>query len=97
MHFGTALTASTLDNCEKFASEPGTEFQRAIAAETEGPGVYEAATEDNKPDWIMVKAIRGWGWYGKNDDKQSLAARNVTDFGIRVIASGAARRRPSAR
>lgn len=70
------------------------EFPDAIGGEMEGSGAYEAATLDNKPDWIVVKAISDWG-YEKTNAKQPLAARNAAEFVIHVIASGALRRRVS--
>jgi nucleoside phosphorylase len=96
VHFGTVLTSNTLVNSRQLVCEMRKEFPDAIGGEMEGSGVYEATTLENRPDWIMVKAISDWG-YTKAGGKQSLAARNATEFVIHVIASGALRHRPGTR
>ncbi len=92
VHFGTVLSSNTLVNSEKVVHELREEFPDAIAGEMEGAGVYEAATEGSKPDWIMVKAISDWG-YQKTGEAQASAAQNAAEFVIHVIASGTLRRR----
>jgi nucleoside phosphorylase len=92
VHVGTVLTGNTLVDSEQAVGRLRRDFPDAIAGEMEGAGVYEAATLDDKPDWIMVKAISDWG-YRKTDGDQQLAARNAAVFVVRVIAGGALRRR----
>jgi nucleoside phosphorylase len=96
VHFGTMLTSNTLVNSLQFVDELRKEFPDAIGGEMEGSGLYEAATLDNKPDWVVVKAISDWG-YAKTKGKQQVAARNAAEFVIHVLASGAFRRRTSVR
>ena len=67
------LTGNTLVDSEQAVGRLRRDFPDAIAGEMEGAGVYEAATLDDKPDWIMVKAISDWG-YRKTDGDQQLAA-----------------------
>jgi hypothetical protein len=59
----------------------------AIAGEMEGIAVYEAAAQDPKPDWIMVKAISDWG-HAKTDRAHAIAAGNAADLVLHVIAGG---------
>jgi nucleoside phosphorylase len=92
VHFGTVLSTNTLVNSRQLVDKLREEFPDAIAGEMEAAGVYEAATMDSKPDWIMVKAISDWG-FGKTSEFQALAAQNAAEFVIHVIASGALRRR----
>jgi nucleoside phosphorylase len=96
VHFVTMLTSNTLVNSLQFVDELRKEFPDAIGGEMEGSGLYEAATLDNKPDWVVVKAISDWG-YAKTKGKQQVAARNAAEFVIHVLASGAFRRRTSVR
>jgi nucleoside phosphorylase len=92
VHIGTVLTSNTLVSSERVVGGLREDFPDAIAGEMEGAGVYEAATLDSKPDWIIVKGISDWG-YGKTDDVQQRAARNAAEFVAHVIAGGALRRR----
>jgi nucleoside phosphorylase len=94
VHVGTVLTWNTLVNSEQAVGRLRRDFPDAIAGEMEGAGVYEAAMLDDKPDWIMVKAISDWGCR-KTDGDQQLAARNAARFVVHVIAGGALRRRRS--
>ncbi len=61
VHVGTVLTWNTLVSSERAVGRLRRDFPDAIAGEMECAGVYEAATLDDKPDWIMVKAISDWG------------------------------------
>jgi len=92
VHIGTVLTSNTVVNSRELVHQLRTQFPDAIAGEMEGTGVYEATTEDIKPDWILVKAISDWG-YDKDDNGQPFAAHNAAEFVVHVIASGALRRR----
>ncbi|HET9894556.1 MAG TPA: hypothetical protein VFQ44_06435 [Streptosporangiaceae bacterium] len=92
VHFGQVLTSSTLVNSGSLVARLRAEFPDALAGEMEGTGVYEAAREGVKPNWIMVKAISDWGC-AKTDDHQPLAARNTADFVVHVVATGALRGR----
>ena len=67
------------------------DYPDAIAGEMEGIAVYEAAAQDPKPDWIMVKAISDWG-HAKTDRAHAIAAGNAADLVLHVIASGGLRR-----
>ncbi len=92
VHIGTVLTANWVVNSYRLVTQLRTAFPDAIAGEMEGSGVYEAATLDPKPDWIMVKAISDWG-YDKDDGTQPQAARNAAEYVLHVIAGGALPRR----
>ena len=92
VHIGTVLTSNTLVNSKQVVCKLRNDFPDAIAGEMECAGVYEAATLDSKPDWIMVKGISDWGC-GKTAEAQPLAAQNAAEFVTHVIAGGALRPR----
>jgi nucleoside phosphorylase len=92
VHIGTILTSNTVVNSRQLVDELRAEFPDAIAGEMEGTGLYEATTEDIKPDWIVVKAISDWG-FGKNDDAHRLATGNVAAFVVDVLATSTLPRR----
>jgi nucleoside phosphorylase len=93
VHVGLMLTSSAVVNSKDEVDRLRVEFEDALGGEMEAAGVYEAASEEDKPDWIMVKAICDWG-YGKNDDCQPLAARNAANFVMHVISNSRLPRRP---
>jgi nucleoside phosphorylase len=90
-HTGTVLCSSMLVNSRAVVAQLRRDYPDAIAGEMEGIAVYEAAAQDPKPDWIMVKAISDWG-YGKTDRAHALAAGNAADLVLHVIANGGLRR-----
>ena len=63
------------------------EARHAIGGEMEGAGVYSAAHPKSVP-WIIVKSICDWGM-NKNDEYQSIAAKNSADFVYHVLATQA--------
>jgi len=91
VHTGTVLCSSMLVNSRAVVTGLREDYPDAIAGEMEGVAVFEAAAEDPKPDWIMVKAISDWG-YGKDDTAQVMAARNAAGLVLHVIAHGNLRR-----
>ena len=74
MHVGTVLTGNTLVDSEQAVGRLRRDFPDAIAGEMEGAGVYEAATLDDKPDWIMVQAISDWGCRKTDGDPLARSA-----------------------
>jgi nucleoside phosphorylase len=90
-HTGTVLCSSMLVNSRPVVAQLRWEYPDAIAGEMEGIAVYEAAAQDPKPDWIMVKAISDWG-YAKTDRAHTVAAGNAADLVLHVIAGGGLRR-----
>ena len=90
-HTGTVLCSSMLVNSRTVVAQLRRDYPDAIAGEMEGIAVYEAAAQDPKPDWIMVKAISDWG-HAKTDRAHTIAAGNAADLVLHVIASGGLRR-----
>ena len=90
-HTGTVLCSSMLVNSRTVVAQLRRDYPDAIAGEMEGIAVYEAAAQDPKPDWIMVKAISDWG-HAKTDRAHAIAAGNAADLVLHVIASGGLRR-----
>jgi nucleoside phosphorylase len=90
-HTGTVLCSSMLVNSRPVVAQLRWEYPDAIAGEMEGIAVYEAAAQDPKPDWIMVKAISDWG-HAKTDRAHAIAAGNAADLVLHVIAGGGLRR-----
>jgi nucleoside phosphorylase len=90
-HTGTVLCSSMLVNSRTVVAQLRRDYPDAIAGEMEGIAVYEAAAQDPKPDWIMVKAISDWG-HAKTDRAHAIAAGNAADLVLHVIAGGGLRR-----
>ncbi len=86
-HTGTVLCSSMLVNSRTVVAQLRRDYPDAIAGEMEGIAVYEAAAQDPKPDWIMVKAISDWG-HAKTDRAHAIAAGNAADLVLHVIAGG---------
>jgi nucleoside phosphorylase len=88
VHIGTVLTSNTLVDNLELVERLRKDFPDAIAGEMEGTGVYEATTEEIKPDWIMVKAISDWGYdMDQGRIQQAEAAGNAADFVLHVLAT----------
>ncbi len=86
-HFGLVLSGEKLvnapDSIDWFLEiEP-----EALGGEMEGAGLYVAARK-KKVDWILVKAICDWADGNKNNNAQSLAARNAAQFILHVLRLG---------
>jgi nucleoside phosphorylase len=88
VHNGVVLCSNAVVNSAETVAELRRAFPDAIAGEMEGSGVSEAADEDVKPDWIVVKAICDWG-FDKGDDHHREAANNAADYVMHVVASHA--------
>ncbi|MCP4697963.1 MAG: hypothetical protein GY862_14090 [Gammaproteobacteria bacterium] len=86
-HFGLILSGEKLVNDPDFRDSLLKEEPAAIGGEMEGAGLY-AAARDAKVDWILVKAICDWADGSKNDEAQSLAARNAAQFVLYVLELG---------
>ncbi len=86
-HFGLILSGDKLVNDPAFRNSLLEKEPEAIGGEMEGSGLYVAA-RDAKVDWILVKAICDWADGRKNDDAQSLAARNAAQFVLHVLQLG---------
>jgi nucleoside phosphorylase len=86
-HFGLVLSGEKLVNDPAFRDWLLRTEPEAVGGEMEGAGLY-AAARDAKVDWILVKAICDWADGTKNDDAQSLAARNAAQFVLRVLQLG---------
>lgn len=85
--FGLMLTGEKLvDNLDYRNSLKKLEAE-AIGGEMEGAGLYTACQEE-KVDWILVKAICDWADGNKNQDKkqrQQLAANNAVAFVLHAL------------
>lgn len=69
----------------------------AIGGEMEGAGLYTAC-QDEKVDWILVKAICDWADGNKHQDKktrQQQAAQNATAFVLHALQHAPLERPPS--
>lgn len=87
IRFGLILSGDKLvDNID--FSKQLLEFEpKAIGGEMEGAGLY-AACQNNKVDWILVKAICDWADGQKAKDKdarQLLAAHNAAAFLLHAL------------
>lgn len=79
LRFGTILTGGKLVDHLGFRGQLHTLEPEAIGGEMEGAGLY-VACQDQKVDWILVKAICDFADGNKAKDKmqrQSLAAQNA--------------------
>lgn len=61
-------------------------FPDAQGGEMEGNGVY-SASDRNKIDWIIIKAICDWADGNKDDKWQKLAARNSVGYVKEILSS----------
>ena len=90
IHFGLMVCSGSPVDSDIDLDELGTRHPDAMGAEAGGIGVLDAVVRSTL-DWIMVKAIAGWG-SGKPDASLDIAARNAVDFVTHVVAVGALRR-----
>lgn len=72
---------SPIDRYELRARHP-----QAVGGEAGGAGAL-AVVAGTSLDWVVVKAIAGWG-RGTSDESLDIAARNAVDFAVHAIASG---------
>jgi len=61
-------------------------FPDAKGGEMEGNGVY-SASDRNKIDWIIIKAICDWADGNKSDKWQKLAAQNSVNYTKEILSS----------
>lgn len=88
--FGVVLSGQKLIDNIDFRDQLLAIAEDAIGGEMEGGGLY-AACQQNKVDWILVKAICDWGdgKKGRGEKrKQKTAAQNAAEFVIETLASG---------
>lgn len=89
-HFGLILSGEKLVDNQDFCDQLRDIEPEAIGGDMEGAGLYVAA-QDQKVDWIVVKAISDWANGKKHESKeanQQLAARNAAEFVFHVIEQG---------
>lgn len=87
VRFGLLLSGQKLADNINFRQQLLQFEPEAIGGEMEGAGVYTAC-QDNKVDWILVKAICDWGDGNKGQDKdarQRLAAHNAAEFVLHML------------
>ena len=87
LYAGLLLSGEKLVNDSQHVLKLKLEARHAIGGEMEGAGVYSAAHPKSVP-WIIVKSICDWGM-NKNDEYQSIAAKNSADFVYHVLATQA--------
>jgi nucleoside phosphorylase len=87
LHIGLIISGEKLVNSPDYLAALQGQYPEAIGGEMEGAGVYAAASASSTP-WIVIKAICDWGDGDKNDDHQSRAAKNATDFVVFLLKRG---------
>ncbi len=88
--FGLVLSGEKLIDNVDFRNELLSLSEEAIGGEMEGGGLY-VACQQNKVDWILVKAICDWADGKKGEgkkEKQKLAAMNAAEFVIAMLTAG---------
>jgi nucleoside phosphorylase/tetratricopeptide (TPR) repeat protein len=87
VRFGLILSGDKLVDNVDFRQQLRAFESEAIGGEMEGAGLY-VACQDEKVDWILVKAICDWGDGNKAQDKdarQQLAAQNAASFVLHAL------------
>jgi nucleoside phosphorylase/tetratricopeptide (TPR) repeat protein len=87
VYFGLILSGDKLVDNVDFHGQLRESEAEAIGGEMEGAGLYVACQEE-KVDWILVKAICDWGDGNKAEDKkarQQLAAHNAASFVLHAL------------
>ncbi len=87
VHFGSVLTGEKLDDNVDFRDQLISFEQEAIGVEMEDGGL-STVCQEQKVDWIVVKAIYGWADGHKSEDKESrqkIAAGNAAAFVLHVL------------
>ena len=89
VHFGTLLSGAKLIDDRVFKARLTKDYPEAIGGEMEGSG-FCAASEFNRKDWIVVKAICDWAENKSEnkDESQKIAAANSADFVFYTISLG---------
>ena len=88
VHTGTVITSNALVDSMETVNRLRNQVPDAIAGEMEAAGVYEVATRDPKPDWIMVKAISDFGHDRAAGVYPATAAQNAAEFIVFMISRG---------
>lgn len=87
VRFGLILSGEKLVDNIDFRQQLCDLYQEAIGGEMEGSGLY-VACQNNKVDWIIVKAICDWADGNKNqnkEDQQKFAAKNAASFVLHAL------------
>lgn len=90
LHFGCLLSGDKLIDNQDFRAQLTALEPEAIGGDMEGAGLYVAA-QDQKADWIVVKAISDWADGKKYESKQEyqrLAAKNAAKYVFHVLEQG---------
>ena len=88
VEFGLVLSGGKLVDNLDFRNQLLALSEEAIGGEMEGGGLY-VACQQNKVDWILVKAICDWADGKKSEgkkEKQKLAAINAAEFVIAMLS-----------
>jgi nucleoside phosphorylase len=72
-HVGLMLAGAKLVNNQEFKNELLRQFPNAIGGEMEGAGLW-AASDRNRTEWVLAKAVCDWGDGRKHDEYQEMAA-----------------------
>jgi len=87
VRFGCVLTGEKLVDNLDFREQLRAFEPEAIGGEMEGAGIY-VACQDQKVDWLLIKAICDWADGKKDLDKktrQELAAHNAAQFVLHTL------------
>ncbi|WP_019498463.1 GUN4 domain-containing protein [Pseudanabaena sp. PCC 6802] len=87
VRFGVVLTGDKLVDNVDFRDQLHCFEPEAIGGEMEGAGLY-VACQENRVDWILVKAICDWADGNKAQDKdarQQTAAQNAAKFVLEAL------------
>ncbi|HEY9405116.1 MAG TPA: AAA family ATPase, partial [Pyrinomonadaceae bacterium] len=99
VRFGLILSGDKLVDNVDFHGQLQEFEAEAIGGEMEGAGLYVACQEE-KVDWILVKAICDWGDGNKAQDKdarQQLAAHNAASFVLHALQQASLKQEPERR
>ncbi len=87
VRFGVVLTGEKLVDNVDFRDQLHSFEPEAVGGEMEGAGLY-VACQDQKVDWILVKAICDWADGQKEQDRaarQQTAAQNAATFVLHAL------------
>jgi nucleoside phosphorylase len=84
-HYGLVLSGGKLINDNAFKSKLLSAYPNAIGGEMEGAGLW-AASDRNRTEWMLAKAVCDWADGFKNDDYQELAAASAVSLCLHVFS-----------
>jgi nucleoside phosphorylase len=84
-HIGLVLSGEKLVDNQEFKNNLLSEFPNAIGGEMEGTGLW-AASDRNRTEWVLVKAVCDWGDGHKHDGYHEMAAASAVSLCRQVFS-----------